>query len=500
MENDVARVTFSSEGAVAKSWILKGFTDESEKPQDKISWILTGFPDYGGKPLDVINGKASTTLGFPMSLGLPDQELAKKLNSALFVATPGEAVLIPPAKLEFAFSDGRIQAKKAFSFTTGYEVQVEVSVFDGQRYLPTEVIWPGGFGDHSLQPTMKESVTHIVYGTADEIEKEAQRKLEQDKTVQEPLQLAGMDDRYFAAILLPAASDQVSFKVGRRPWNPPGWTEDEPPKEAFAALMSRLPKPLSFRLFVGPKKLDVLKAVNPPLDRLVDFGWFSFVARPLFLGLCYIYDHWTQNYGWAIVLLTVLINLAMFPLRLKQIRSAQEMQRIAPLAKSIQDKYKGYKFNDPRKQKMNQEMMKLYKDHGVNPLSGCLPMIIQLPFLYGFYRVLDLSIEMRHAPWILWVKDLSARDPLYILPSLMVITMFILQKMTPVATADPAQQRMMMIMPIVFGFMFFSFASGLVLYWLTGNVISIGQQMLMNRFMPLRPVGPPPRKGPAKET
>jgi len=226
----------------------------------------------------------------------------------------------------------------------------------------------------------------------------------------------------------------------------------------------------------------------------VDYGWFSIVAKPLFMGLRYLHDRWTHNYGWAIVILTVLINLAMFPLKLKSIRSAQEMQRIAPLVKSIQEKYKGYKFNDPRKQRMNQEVMKLYQEHHINPLGGCLPMVVQLPFLYGFYKVLDVSIELRHAPWILWIKDLSAPDPLYILPTLMIITTFIMQKMTPMTTADPAQQRMMMIMPLVFGIMFYSFASGLVLYWLTGTVVGIAQQMFINRMIPLQPPVPAPHK------
>jgi YidC/Oxa1 family membrane protein insertase len=226
---------------------------------------------------------------------------------------------------------------------------------------------------------------------------------------------------------------------------------------------------LAFLLFVGPKHLDVLQAMNPPLDRLVDYGWFSIVAKPLFLGLRYLHDRWTHNYGWAIVILTVLINLAMFPLKLKSIRSAQEMQRIAPLVKSIQEKYKGYKFNDPRKQRMNQEVMKLYQEHHINPLGGCLPMVVQLPFLYGFYKVLDLSIELRHASWFAWIKDLSAPDPLYILPTLM-------------------------IMPLVFGIMFYSFASGLVLYWLTGTIVGIAQQMFINRMIPIQPPVPAPHK------
>ena len=156
----------------------------------------------------------------------------------------------------------------------------------------------------------------------------------------------------------------------------------------------------------------MLKSVNPPLDSLVDFGWFSIVAKPLFIALRYIYEHWIHNYGWAIVLLTLIITMAMFPLKLKSLRSAQEMQKVAPIIKGIQDKYKNYKFNDPRKQKMNEEVMKVYSEHGINPLGGCLPMLLQMPFLYGFYRVLDLAIELRHAPWIWWVKDLSAPDRL----------------------------------------------------------------------------------------
>ena len=196
----------------------------------------------------------------------------------------------------------------------------------------------------------------------------------------------------------------------------------------------------------APRALDVLKSVNPPLDSLVDFGWFSIVAKPLFIGLRYIYEHWIHNYGWAIVLLTLIITTAMFPLKLKSLRSAQEMQKVAPIIKGIQDKYKNYKFNDPRKQKMNEEVMKVYSEHGINPLGGCLPMLLQMPFLYGFYRVLDLAIELRHAPWIWWVKDLSAPDRLMILGFsipvlviLMTVASYLLQRMTPMATADPSQ-------------------------------------------------------------
>lgn len=478
IESELYRVTFSTEGGVVKSWVLKKFVDEH------------------GKPLDVVNGPACEKLGFPMSLNLADPELSKKLNSAFFVATPSRPSLTAPAKLELAYSDGKIQVKKQFAFGPGYEVRAEVSAFDGQRYLPVEVAWASGFGDPSVRPADKESYNHVFHGMSEKVKRVSQQKIEADQTLPGPLHLAGLEDRYFLAAFIPDAPDQAALRFGRRTWNPPDWKEKVPPQETFVSLSGQASKPLAFRLFVGPKDLDVLQAVNPPLDRVLDFGWFGFVAKPLFLAMRYIHDHWTHNYGWAIIVLTIVITLAMFPLKLKSIRSAQEMQKIAPVVKGIQDKYKDYKFNDPRKQKMNQEIMKLYSDHGINPLGGCLPMLLQLPVLYAFYSVLSVSIEMRHAPWFFWVKDLSAPDPYYIVPSLMIVTMFILQKMTPVATADPAQQRMMMIMPLVFGIMFFKFASGLVLYWLTSNVVGIAQQAFINRVMPLPQKAPGPQKNP----
>jgi len=477
VEGDLYKVTFSTRGAVAESWVLERYRDAKEVP------------------LDLIDDQACDKLGFPMSLKVADNGLADKLNSALYAVRPTGRALKPPVKVEFTYSDGRVQAHKVFKFETGYDFHAEVSVSEAGHYLPVEVIWPGGFGDHSLAPTIISTLTQAVYGSVGDLTTVAQRKLTADRSVPAPLQIAGLEDRYFAGIFLPDSPDQA-FRMGRQTWTPTDWKgkDSDKPSPIFAELGEEEPKPLAFRMFVGPKSLDVLRSQSPPLDSLVDFGWFSFVAKPLFLGLRFIYEHWVHNYGWAIVILTVFINFAMFPLKLKSIRSAQEMQRIAPLVKSIQDKYKNVKFNDPKKARMNEEMMNLYKEHGVNPLGGCLPMALQLPFLYGFYRVLELPIELRHAPWILWITDLSAPDKFHpfglpyfppILPTVMVITMLIMQKMTPVTTADPAQQRMMMFMPLFFGIMFYNFASGLVLYFLAANIVGILQQLLINKLMPM---------------
>ena len=499
-ENDVARITFSTEGAVVKSWILKQYKDEK------------------GQPLDIVNAAAARELGFPLSLRLGDGEATKQANSAFYVATPAGPKISAPGKLEFAYSDGAVQVRKVLEFTAGHELRTEISVFDGQRHLPAEIAWPGGLGDHSLPPERALNADQAIYRAADgdELHMESltpsffsnlfsrepepsQHKLQ----IPPPIALAGLGDRFFAGVFFPESAEP-SFRVERQAWTPPDWKGEDSkrPTSISVWLGGGASKPLAFRMFVGPKDLDLLRLTKPPLDGLVDFGWFSFVARPLFLAMHYIHDHWTHNYGWAIVLLTVLINIAMFPMKIKQLRSGQQMQRVAPIVKGIQDKYKNYKFNDPRKQKAQQEIMKVYKEYGINPLSGCLPMLVQMPFLYGFYRVLDLSIEMRHAPWMLWIRDLSSRDPYYILPVLMTVTMFLVQRMTPMTVADPAQQRMMMFMPLIFGFMFINFASGLVLYWLTGNVVAIAQQLIINRFMkkPELPKGSPPRRLEPKES
>ncbi|MFZ0961776.1 MAG: membrane protein insertase YidC, partial [Terriglobia bacterium] len=500
VENSFYAVTFSTQGAVVKSWVLKNYRDAKDQL------------------LDTVNAPACEHLGFPMSLSFANSALKSQINEGIYLTKAVNARAVPPGQepqvltgnvfsspvtLTFTYSDGKVQVRKQFSFGADYVVKVAVSAFEGKNNLPVEVTWPGGFGDHSLASAAIESYSQGVYGSIGDLTTVAQSKVKEDRAVPSPVQLAGLEDKFFAAVFLPDAPDQASFRLARQEWLPPDWTEKEKPKPLAATLVEIQPKPLEFRLFVGPKALDVLKSVNPPLDSLVDFGWFSIVAKPLFIAMRYIYDHWVHNYGWAIVLLTVIITTAMFPLKLKGLRSAQEMQKVAPIIKGIQDKYKGYKLNDPRKQKMNEEVMAVYKEHGINPLGGCLPMLLQLPFLYGFYRVLDLAIELRHAPWIWWVKDLSAPDRLSIpglsftipvLVILMTIASFIMQKMTPMTTADPAQQRMMMFMPIFMGFLFYRFASGMVLYWLTSSVVQVLQQVAINRFMPPPPSLLTPRK------
>ena len=223
----------------------------------------------------------------------------------------------------------------------------------------------------------------------------------------------------------------------------------------------------------------------------MDWGFFGIIAKPIFIWLNWTHDHWTGNYGWAIVVVTIIINLALLPLRFSSLKSARKMQQISPQIKTINEKYKNIKINDPRKAEQNQEVMALYKKEGVNPVGGCVPLIIQIPFFYAFYRVLSLAIELRHAPW-LWVSDLSAPEslPVHLLPIILVVSQLLTQRMTPPPGMDPTQQKMTQFMPVIMGFIFYSLSSGLVLYYLTSNLVGIGMQLAINRFMP-PPAAPP---------
>src|SRR5262249_12287122 len=242
------------------------------------------------------------------------------------------------------------------------------------------------------------------------------------------------------------------------------------------------------------------KQVNPKLEQAVDFGTFSFIAKPLFLVMHWLTENYVHNYGWSIIIMTVFINMALFPLKMSSMTSMKKMQALKPEIDKINDKYKNIGMRDPRKQEQNQEVMALYQKNGVNPLGGCLPLALQMPFLFAFYKVFSVSLEMRGASW-LWVTDLSQPEtlPIRLLPIIMVISQFVMQKMTPTTTGgDPNQQRMMQFMPLIFGFMFYNLSSGLVLYYLTSNLVGVAQQFFFNRTslaaVAAQSVQPPKRK------
>ncbi len=229
-----------------------------------------------------------------------------------------------------------------------------------------------------------------------------------------------------------------------------------------------------FTLYIGPKEYDRLKAADNGLERAIDYGWFAFIAKPLFVALKFFYKI-VGNWGWAIVVLTVVIKLFFAPLTHKSQKSIKRMQKLQPLFAELKEKYKG----DPAK--LNKEMMELYKKHKVNPMSGCLPMLIQIPVFIALYRVLGNAIELRHAPFIFWLHDLSAKDPYYVLPIVMGLSMLAMQKMTP-TSMDPKQNMIMMLMPVMMTFFFINLPSGLVLYFTVSNLLSMAQQFYINRY------------------
>jgi YidC/Oxa1 family membrane protein insertase len=238
--------------------------------------------------------------------------------------------------------------------------------------------------------------------------------------------------------------------------------------------------------FLGPKSVDVLESVQaqpngPDLRGIIDWGFFGIISRPLFAWLKWTYHHWIHNWGWAIAFLTIVINAVLLPLRISSMKSSLKMQKIQPQVKAIQEKYKRYSITDPRKAQMQQEMAALYKKEGVNPVGGCFPLLLQMPFLFAFYSMLGNAIDLRQATW-LWIHDLSAADPLHILPVGIVITMFLSQKSMPQAGMDPAQQKMLSVMtPLMLGLISWNLAAGLGVYWAISNLLGWFQQLVINR-------------------
>ncbi len=458
LDTDVCRVEFTNRGATVKSWTLKKYLDENKKP------------------LELVNIAAAPKAGNPLSLVFRNQKPSADLNSALYAVKPQPDGM----GVDFEFSSGRAMARKSFRFRKdSYLAQVSSEVFEGGAPVPHLLAWRGGFGDMSVLNAV--GTQHSIYfdSATNTLEvKEAKAAKDGPVVSAGMFSFAGIEDTFFAAVFLPigngsveilTVSDQVSTKF-------------EPKEDSFVGAAVGGEGRNALSLFVGPKDIDILRAVNPKLEQAVDFGWFSFIAKPLFLAVHWVSDSYTRNYGWAIVLVTVFINFALFPLKLTSMKSMKKMQSLKPQIDAINEKYKNVGIRDPKKQEQNQEVMALYKVHGVNPMGGCVPMALQVPFFIAFYKVLSVAIEMRHASW-LWVSDLSAPEklPIHILPVAMIASQFIMQKMTPATTGDPAQQKMLLFMPLVFGFMFYNMSSGLVLYWLTGNLVGIAQQLFFNK-------------------
>jgi YidC/Oxa1 family membrane protein insertase len=494
VKNDLYEIHFTNRGAQVKSWVLQKYKNEQ------------------GQPLELVHNQAAAKYGYPLSLWSYDETLRTKLNSALYVLASDQPVkvekiggtLAAPTDVSFEYSDADVAVRKTFRFDDSYVVNIETSVIYKGAVVSAFPMWPAGFGDEISATSYAASrIEYVDSQSTDrtlgifpkQLERLSIKSVTGGNTIRGALHWAGVTDQYFAAIFMPEDARNAALVTLRNSIEIPKDPQHPDPKdvqkvEVLGAAVGDVKGPTEQRLYVGPKDLHVLEKIpvagaassgEPDLRAVVDFGWLGYIARPLFLWLKWTYNHIVPNWGWAIVLQTLVINLILSPLRFMQQKSALEMQRVAPQVKSIQEKYKKYSMGDPRKRQMQEEIAAVYKEHGVNPAAGCLPLLIQMPFLIAYYRMLGVALDLRFAHW-LWIKDLSAFDPYYILPIFLVVSMFVMQRMTPMTGMDPAQQKMMMVMmPVMMGFIFRYLASGLNLYYAESNLISMIQQVIMNR-------------------
>lgn len=469
VENATVHAVFTTRGAVLKSWQLQKFHDEF------------------GRPLEIIAGHAPADSPLPFTLGADDPALAARLASATFTVSNESGGAGQPWRAEFDYTDpSGVHAQKIFAIDPAkpYVIVVTASLTKNGQPQPTTLTWGPALGSGIvIKSRTYNPPPEPVFARENKVTRITPAKIAQQPTVDGAFGFAGVDDHYFiTCVVKPAGAPRLEYGQVEAPSN--GATFDGSAIDAYhyVSWSIRYPSPPGpQRFFAGPKDFDILKSVDGELVRAIDFGVFAVIVVPLLQALKGI-NQYVGNFGWSLIILTVLINVVMFPLRHKSVVSMRKMQEIQPEVKAIQDRYKNLKMSDPARSKMNTELMDLYKQRGVNPASGCVPMLLTLPLIYAFYAMLSVAIELRGAPFILWVHDLSAHDPYFIWPVLMGITMFVQQKMTP-TTADPMQARMMLFMPVMMTFLFLWAASGLVIYWTVSNAWGIAQQMITNRLI-----------------
>lgn len=420
---------------------------------------------------DLVKARAANRTDFPFAIEAADRAVMERLNSGLYTVTDvnerGQRVL------QYRYSDGRVTATKTFRFGADpYLFDYAVSVNPPLPYRVTV-----GPGIRTLSP--EEQDTQVII-TGNGV---VQQQGEFDVVPREKVSLEaypaidyiGIEDNYFLTVLRPSAGNEG---VLRRVTQIDPKDTKKRRIDLYASVNATREGTVAGAAFFGPKETGLLDRYG--LGEALQFGWFGLIARFFLQALVWI-NQFTLNYGFAIVVLTIIIKIVLYPLQHKSIVSMKKMQKVQPKMEVIKKKYGKARTDPEQRQKMNVEMMQLYQKEGINPMAGCLPLILQLPILWGFYNLLSRAIELRGAPWILWIKDLSEKDPTYILPILMTVTMFLQTYLTP-ATGDPMQRRMFLIMPLIFGFMFKDFPSGLVLYWLVQNVLTIIQQLIMNKW------------------
>jgi YidC/Oxa1 family membrane protein insertase len=479
VETPLYRAVFTTRGAALKSFQLKQYKTESANSEDIYDTFMRligqGKPKPVGGPKLIELVHVSEGMPRPLSVSFPDSTV--NIPGDGFYEVDG--ILLDMIKggesrrLTFTQSyPGEVKVEKTFTFHPDkFSFELEVRVHNlGAAPLNQN----GGLTWYQyVDPAAPvDSYGHDgpVSYIAKSIDRPEVSKMDADKTLGPDVSWGGFESKYFIASLIPQNPSLTSFRMTKDSSN-------------LVAVGLKGPKNMippgqpglfNYTLYLGPKDYDILKTLNIGLENAIDFGdWLKWLAIPLLVSLKFLYGY-VGNYGIAIIILTILIKLIFWPLGNKSYKSMKEMQKLQPLMAALREKYK----ND--KARLSQESMALYKAHKVNPMGGCLPMVVQIPVFFGLYKALLYAIELRHSPLFWWIQDLSAKDPYYITPIIMGATMFIQQKMTPTG-ADPMQAKIMLFMPVIFTFMFLNFPSGLVIYWLFNNIISIGQQVYINK-------------------
>lgn len=436
IETQLYVAVFSSRGGIIKKFDLKTYKDKTGNPVS----LLKTPGEY-----------------LPLGLGEKEDFSLSKVNFAV----RGTDLTLKGSEtgtLIFEYTQPPVSIRRTYTL---YADRYKFDLKDEIQGLPGYWITLGtDFGIYDRKDDSAPHLGPVVLKDTERIELEV-KKLGEPRAFKEGIRWIAEEDKYFFSSIVPLDQPQV---IEARAWK----AQDSP----LIALRMK-PGGNSFIVYAGPKEYNRLQDLNVGLEHVIDFGFFSILARPLFWILKFFYK-FLGNYGWAIVLLTIIVRIPFIPLINKSQKSMKKMQELQPKLTELRERYK----NDP--QKMQKETLEMYKKYKVNPMGGCLPMLLQIPVFFALYKVLMIAIELRGAPFMLWVTDLSAKDPYYILPIVMGITMVIQQKMTP-TSLDPKQNKLMMLMPVIFTFMFLNFASGLVLYWLVNNILSILQQYITNK-------------------
>jgi YidC/Oxa1 family membrane protein insertase len=487
VENEKYKIVFTNRGAQVKSWVLKTFNDST------------------GKPLDMVQPQAAARFGLPLSLYTYESGLTEQLNQALYQASATGHIPVPNS-ISFHYAAGGLDVLKTFSFDASYVVSVDVQAKRNGAPVRTLIAWPAGLGDmeefvaaggrrsNFLVPTQSQ----IAWSIDGKPDSTASKKVSGNATSDQPYEYAALTDMYFLAAMLPDVPASTSLVTLHNTIDLPSDLSDpnsaKKPADVLGLAMGDQSGNTRLRLYVGPKETDVLKSVRAigadgkatgqPLDSLIQYGWWGIIAKPLYLALRALrgmLGPGAYNWGWAIIIITVIFNLVLLPTRIWTMKSSLKMMRIQPKVDALKKRYSHLKPTDPKKAEMNAEMMQLYKTEGVNMYGSCLPLLLQMPLFLAYYRVLLNAVELRQAHWF-WLTDLSMPDPLHILPILIILSMFLVQFLTPSPGMDPMQRRMMAIMmPAIMGFTLWHFASGLALYWVTGNIINLAIQVAINQ-------------------